>query len=111
MKRAGLGQGTQRALLLIAVLAAALATAGYLWLNRNRVSTDDAYVNAHVVQVSSQVTGPVLSMTDSTITVQKGDEKWEIAKDKATPVKGGPVKVGSKVTIKYRMTATNIEVK
>ena len=58
-----------------------------------------------------QVTGPVLSMTDTTVTVQKGDEKWEIAKDKATPVKGGPLKVGSKVTIKYRMTATNIEVK
>jgi hypothetical protein len=58
-----------------------------------------------------QVTGPVLSMTDTTVTVQKGDEKWEIAKDQATPVKGGALKVGSKVTIKYRMTATSIEVK
>jgi hypothetical protein len=58
-----------------------------------------------------QVTGPVLSMTATTVTVQKGDEKWEIARDQATPVKGGELKVGAKVTIKYRMTATSIEVK
>ena len=28
-----------------------------------------------------QVTGPVLEMKDDSITVQKGKEKWEIAKD------------------------------
>jgi hypothetical protein len=58
-----------------------------------------------------QVTGPVLAMTDTTVTVQKGDEKWEIARDKATPVRGGVIKVGSKVTVKYRMTAVSVEVK
>jgi RNase P/RNase MRP subunit p29 len=58
-----------------------------------------------------QVTGPVVSVTDKTIVVQKDNEKWEIAKDQATAVKGGEIKVGSKVTIKYKMTATSIEVK
>ena len=57
-----------------------------------------------------QVTGPVLSMTPTSITVQKDKEKWEIARDQATPVKGD-LKVGSKVTIKYRMTAVSVEVK
>ena len=31
-----------------------------------------------------QVTGPVLEVTDSAIVVQKGSEKWEIARDVAT---------------------------
>ncbi|MDD4974443.1 MAG: hypothetical protein PHY93_08825 [Bacteriovorax sp.] len=57
-----------------------------------------------------QVTGPVLEMTDSTITVQKGKDKWEIAKDAAVAVTGD-LKVGSKVTIEYFMTAKSIEVK
>lgn len=58
-----------------------------------------------------QVTGPVLSMTDTSITVQKGKEKWEVAKSAATPVKGGEIAVGDKVTVEYTMTATAIEVK
>ena len=58
-----------------------------------------------------QVTGPILSMTATTITVQKDTEKWEIARDQATPVKGGELKVGAKVTVKYRMTAISVEVK
>jgi len=57
-----------------------------------------------------QVTGPVLEMKDDTITVQKGNEKWEIAKDAATKVTGD-LKVGSKVTIEYTMKAATIEVK
>ena len=57
-----------------------------------------------------QVTGPVLAITDTTIVVQKGDEKWEIAKDAATKL-GGPLKVGDKVTIQYRMTAASVEIK
>lgn len=58
-----------------------------------------------------QVTGPVLSVTDNTIVVQKGDEKWELAKDTSTQVKGGDITVGAKVTVKYKMSATSIEVK
>lgn len=57
-----------------------------------------------------QVTGPVLEMKDDSITVQKGKEKWEIAKDAATKVTGD-LKVGSKVTIEYTMKAATIEVK
>jgi hypothetical protein len=57
-----------------------------------------------------QVTGPVLELTPSTITVQKGDERWQINREPGTKV-SGDLKVGSKVTIYYRMTATDIEVK
>lgn len=57
-----------------------------------------------------QVTGPVLEVKDDIITVQKGKEKWEIAKDAATKVTGD-VKVGSKVTVEYTMKAASIEVK
>ena len=57
-----------------------------------------------------QVTGPVLEMTDTTIVVQKGKEKWEISKDAASKVTG-ELKVGSKVTIEYFMTAKTIVVK
>ena len=37
---------------------------------------------------SYQVTGPVLSITDDVIVVQKGNDKWEIAKDKAAKITG-----------------------
>jgi hypothetical protein len=57
-----------------------------------------------------QVTGPIIELTDKTIVVQKGDEKWEIARD-ATTQTDGELKVGQKVTIHYRMTATSIDVK
>lgn len=57
---------------------------------------------------SYQVTGPVLDVKDNAITVQKGKEKWEIARDKDTKV-SGDVKVGDKVTIKYQMKAVSIE--
>jgi hypothetical protein len=57
-----------------------------------------------------QVTGPVLEMTDTTIIVQKGKEKWEISRDAAGKVTG-ELKVGAKVTIEYFMTAKTIEVK
>jgi len=57
-----------------------------------------------------QVTGPVLELKDDLIVVQKGKDKWELARDKATEVKGD-LKVGSKVTIQYQMKATSIEAK
>jgi hypothetical protein len=57
-----------------------------------------------------QVTGPVLEIKDDIIVVQKGKEKWEIAKDAATKVTG-ELKVGSKVTIHYTMKAVTVEVK
>jgi hypothetical protein len=57
-----------------------------------------------------QVTGPVLEVKDNSITVQKGKEKWEIARDKDTKITGD-LKVGAKVTIYYTMKATGVEVK
>ena len=60
--------------------------------------------------VQYQVTGPVLEVTDNAIVVQKGNEKWEIARDKATVI-SGDLKVGSKVTVFYSMQAAKIEVK
>ena len=57
-----------------------------------------------------QVTGPVLEVSDTMIAVQKGKDRWEIARDASTKVTGD-LKVGSKVTIEYRMTATAVDVK
>lgn len=57
-----------------------------------------------------QATGPVTALTDSLITITKGKETWEIARDSNTKVTG-ELKVGSKVTIEYTMTAATVEVK
>ncbi len=59
---------------------------------------------------SYQVTGPVLDVTPTTVTVQKGNDKWELLRDQNTKVTG-ELKVGAKVTIFYRMVAEEIEVK
>ena len=59
---------------------------------------------------SYQVTGPITAVDDSMITVMKGKEKFEVARDSSTKVTGD-LKVGDKVTIQYTMTAKEIEVK
>lgn len=55
-----------------------------------------------------QVTGPVLELTDSKIVVDKDGEKWELKRDSSTKLPES-VKVGSKITAKYSMTATDVE--
>jgi hypothetical protein len=55
-----------------------------------------------------QVTGPVLDVKDDVIVVKKGNENWEIARDKNTKTTG-EIKKGDRVMIKYKMTATSIE--
>ncbi len=55
-----------------------------------------------------QVTGPVVDVKDDSITVKKGGDNWEIARDKDTKTTG-EIKKGDRVTIKYKMTATSIE--
>ena len=68
-------------------------------------------VTSYAADVKSyQVTGPVLELTAAKIVVQKGDEKWEIARTKDTKVTGD-LKVGAKVTIYYTMTAGSVEAK
>jgi hypothetical protein len=57
-----------------------------------------------------QVTGPVLDSSGDMIVVQKGKDRWEIGRDASTKVTGD-AKIGDKVTIEYRMTATSIESK
>ena len=52
----------------------------------------------------------MLEVKDDLIVVQKGSDKWELARDKDTKVQGD-LKVGSKVTIQYWMKATEVEVK
>jgi hypothetical protein len=59
---------------------------------------------------SYQVTGPILELTPTTITVQKGDERWQLDRTSSTRIKGD-LKVGAKVTIHYTMAAEDIEVK
>ncbi|MEN6467907.1 MAG: hypothetical protein ABFD45_02995 [Smithella sp.] len=57
-----------------------------------------------------QVTGPVLEIKGDVIVVEKGKDKWEVAKSAATKVTGD-LKVGSKVTMEYTMTAVSVDVK
>ena len=57
-----------------------------------------------------QVTGPVLAVTDTSITVKKGSSPWEVSRDSSTKVTGD-LKVGSKVTIQYHMVADSVAVK
>jgi len=56
-----------------------------------------------------QVTGPVLEVTPSYLVVQKGEEKWQIGTTKDT--KGADVKVGDRVTVYYKMVASEVEAK
>lgn len=70
-----------------------------------------ATLGVHAASAKSyQVTGPVIALTDTVITVQKGDEKWEIARTPGTKV-DGKLAVGSRVTVHYKMSADHIEAK
>ncbi len=59
---------------------------------------------------SYQVTGPILEMNAGMIAVQKGKDRWEIARDANTKLPA-EAKVGDKVTITYTMTAKEVEMK
>ena len=63
------------ALLVIVILIAAIAYGFYYFLvARFHESTDDAYVNGNVVQITPQVTGTVIAVNaDDTQTVKAGD--------------------------------------
>jgi hypothetical protein len=68
------------------------------------------FVSVSFAAKTYQVTGPVLDVTDSKITIQKGNDKWEIDRGPNTKV-DGDLKVGQKVTIEYTMSAEKVEVK
>jgi hypothetical protein len=57
-----------------------------------------------------QVTGPVVEVNNEMIVVMKGKDRWEIARDASSKVPAD-VKVGDKVTVYYKMTATEVESK
>ncbi len=57
-----------------------------------------------------QVTGKVLEVSDDLIVVEKGKEKWEVARTPDTKVTG-KLEPGAKATVEYRMTATTAEAK
>jgi hypothetical protein len=57
-----------------------------------------------------QVTGPVLEVTSTKIVIQKGEDKWELLRNKNTKITG-ELKVGAKATIYYTMAAQEVEVK
>ena len=62
---------------------------------------------AYAAAKSYQFTGVVKTVTGDTFTVQKSaSETWEFTKDASTK---GAVKVGDKVTVHYKMIATEIE--
>jgi len=69
-----------------------------------------AFAFARPPKSDYQWTGTVLETDGDHLIVQKGDEKWEFAYDKDTKVTGD-LKVKAKVTVKYLMKATSIEVK
>lgn len=57
-----------------------------------------------------QVTGPVLDVSDSMIVVDKTGDRWELERNADTKITG-QLKTGAKVTIQYRMVATDVDVK
>jgi hypothetical protein len=58
-----------------------------------------------------QATGQVVDVHEDAIVVDKGKEgKWEIGRDANTKV-NGTLQKGAKVTVYYRMQATEIELK
>jgi hypothetical protein len=58
-----------------------------------------------------QVTGPITQLSETSITVQKAPgDNWEISRDSNAKVTGD-LKVGSKVTVEYSMSATKITAK
>ena len=64
-------------------------------------------ITAYAAAKSYQFTGVVKTVQGDTFTVEKSaKETWEFSKDAATK---GTVKVGDKVTVHYRMIATEIE--
>ena len=79
-------------------------------MKRTTMILATALLLASPLAMAYQVTGPVLEVTDSKIVVQKGKEKWDMARDAGTKMTGD-VKVGDKVTVEYKMTATSIESK
>jgi cytochrome bd-type quinol oxidase subunit 1 len=57
-----------------------------------------------------QATGQVVKVSAAMVVIQSGTQKWEIARDTNTKVKGD-LKKGDTVTVTYTMNATAVDVK
>ena len=81
----------------------AAATAGTLWL------TAAATPALAATPTTYDATGPVVEMTDTTLTIMyHGKDKWTFARD--TTTKGADaVKVGDKITVHYTMMAGSVD--
>ena len=79
---------------------AGLALAGLMLSGGAQAQSPDKY----------QVTGQVVEVTDSMIVVMKGKERFEMTRDASTKVTGD-LKIGAKITAKYKIAATSVEVK
>jgi hypothetical protein len=56
-----------------------------------------------------KITGTVVAVTGSMVTVEKGADRFEIDIDPATTKGSAELKVGSTITVTYVMSATKIE--
>ena len=86
------------------LLILCVALSAFVW-------TAHSAISAAAAPKDYQVTGPILEVTDTMIAVQKGKDRWELARDANTKVNGGDLKVGTTVTIHYTMTAASVDVK
>jgi hypothetical protein len=74
-------------------------------------ATAMAALNATAANPKSyQLVGQIVSISDNTIVVQKGDSKYELSRK--TKTKGADkVKVGDSVTVTYHMVAEKVDSK
>lgn len=57
-----------------------------------------------------QATGQVVKVSNSMVVIQNGTQKWEIARDANTKVKGD-LKKGNTAAVTYTLNATTVDVK
>jgi hypothetical protein len=99
-------------LLLSALLALTLSTYAEEKVAQKVPATEKAPKEKAEKADKYQVTGPILEVTDTKLVVEgRGKERHEFARTADTKVDGGELKVGTKVTVKYTMTAASVEVK
>lgn len=57
-----------------------------------------------------RITGQVAEVRDDVVVVQKGKERWEVARHAGTRIKG-EIRKGARVTVDFRAVAASIEVR
>lgn len=57
-----------------------------------------------------RITGQVADVRDDVVVIQKGKERWEVARHPGTRIKG-ELRKGARVTVDFRAVAATIEVR